>query len=179
MREVEPGQDRKVAALTFISYVHFFNGCDYMNSDEYYMNIALEEAEKAYKKGEVPVGAVIVLNNKIISRGHNLREKSNDITKHAELISIKRASRKYHDWRLENSIMYVTLFPCPMCASAIVQSRIGKLVIGATTLDLKTQEISYKILEGNNLNPKVKVVENVLESKSKDLLKKFFKEQRK
>ena len=150
-----------------------------MNIDEYYMSLALKEAEKAYKKGEVPVGAVIVLNNKVIAKGHNLREFSNDITKHAELIAIKKSSKKYHDWRLENSVMYVTLFPCPMCASAIVQSRIKRLVIGSPTLDLNTKEIVYKIMNGNNTNPKVIINEGVLDSKCKNLLSKFFKEQRK
>ena len=176
---MEPGQDRKVAALTFISYVHFLFGCDKMNKDEYYMNLALNEAKKAYLKGEVPVGSVIVLNDKIIGKGHNLRECTNDITKHAELIAIKKASQKYRDWRLENSIMYVTLFPCPMCASAIVQSRIDKLVVGTPTLDFNTKEIVYKILEGNNTSPNVILKEGVLESKCKDLLSEFFKEQRK
>jgi len=176
---VEPGQDWKVAALTFISYVHFLFGCDFMNKDEYYMSIALKEAEKAYKKGEVPVGTVIVLNDKIISKGYNLRECTNDITKHAELIAIKNASKKYHDWRLENAVMYVTLFPCPMCASAIIQSRIKNLVIGAPTLDLKSKKIVYEILEGNNTSPKVILYEGILENQCKSLLSKFFREQRK
>lgn len=149
-----------------------------MSKDEYYMNLALKEAKKAYRKGEVPVGAIIVLNDKVISKGHNLRESTNDITKHAELIAIKKASKKYCDWRLEKSIMYVTLFPCPMCASAIVQSRINKLVVGAPTLDINTKKIVYKILEGNNSNPKIALKEDVLEFESKNLLSRFFKEQR-
>ena len=150
-----------------------------MNKDEYYMNLALKEAKKAYKKGEVPVGAIVVLNDMVISKGHNLRESTNDITKHAELIAIKKASRKYYDWRLENSIMYVTLFPCPMCASAIVQSRINRLVVGAPTLDLESKKIVYKILNGNNTSPKVKLNEGVLDNDCKNLLSEFFKKQRK
>ena len=175
---MEPGQDWKVAALTFISYVHFFDGCDFVNKDEYYMNMAFKEAMKAYSKGEVPVGTVIVLDDKIISRGYNLRETTKDITKHAELIAIKRASKKVNDWRLQNTVMYVTLFPCSMCASAIVQSRISKLVIGTKTLDQKNEKIINKIFEGNNTCPKIIVKTGVLESKCKDILSKFFCEQR-
>lgn len=149
-----------------------------MDKKEYYMNIALNEAKKAYKKGEVPVGAVLVLNDIVISKGYNLRETTKDITKHAELIAIKKASRKYRDWRLENSVLYVTLFPCPMCASAIVQSRINKLVIGAPTLDLNTKKIVFEIMNGNITSPKVEIQEGVLEYQCKNLLSKFFKEQR-
>ena len=149
-----------------------------MNIDEYYMSIALKEAKKAFKKGEVPVGAVIVHNNKIIAKGHNLRETTNDILKHAELIVIKKASKRLHDWRLENAVMYVTLFPCSMCASAIVSSRIKKIVIGAPTKDLNTKEIVYKILEGNNTSPSVVIQENIMEKESKNLLSNFFQEKR-
>lgn len=149
-----------------------------MNKDEYYMNLSLKEAEKAYKRGEVPVGTIIVYQDKIVSRGYNLREKNHDITRHAELIAIKKASRKIHDWRLENMTMYVTLFPCPMCASAILQSRIKRLVIGAPTRDEKNKEIVYKILEGNNTSAKVEVVDSVLEDDCKEILSKFFKERR-
>ena len=147
-------------------------------NDEYFMNEAYKEALKAYKKGEVPVGAIIVLNNKIIARGYNLRESKNDITKHAELIAINKASKYYNDWRLEKSVLYVTLFPCPMCASAISQSRISKIVVGANTLDIKNKNIVFKILEENNTNPKVELVNGILEDKCKNLLTKFFEEQR-
>lgn len=149
-----------------------------MNTDEYYMAKALNEAMKAYKKNEVPVGCVIVYKSKIISKGHNLRESSKDITKHAELIAIKKASRKLHDWRLEDCVMYVTLFPCTMCASAIVQSRINKLIIGAPTLDFKTKEIVYKIFNGNNTSSKIILNENILEKECKKILSDFFKKQR-
>ena len=176
---MEPGQDWKVAALTFTSCVHFLFGCDKMDKDKYYMSIALREAEKAYKKGEVPVGTIIVYQDKIISKGYNKREKFHDITRHAELIAIKKASKKIRDWRLCDMTMYVTLFPCPMCASAIVQSRIKKLVIGAPTIDDKNKLIVYKILEGNKINSKVEVVNDVLIDDCKEILSKFFKKQRK
>ena len=112
-----------------------------MKDNEYYMKLALKEARKAYKHNEVPVGAIIVSNGKIIAKGNNQRENSGDVTKHAELIAIRKASKKKKDWRLNDCTMYVTLFPCPMCASTIVQSRISKLVIGTSTMDLKNKEI--------------------------------------
>ena len=149
-----------------------------MDKDKYYMEFALKEAEKAYKKGEVPVGAIIVYQGNIIGTGYNLRETSHDITNHAELIAIKNASREFDDWRMVDATMYVTLFPCPMCASAIVQSRIKRLVIGAKTLDDRNREIVFRILEGNNTSPKVEVTENVLEDECKQILSEFFKEQR-
>ena len=176
---MEPGQDRKVAALTFISYVHFFNGSDIVNIDEYYMNLAIDEAKLAYEENEVPVGAVIVLDNKVIAKSHNLRQSTNDITNHAELLAIREASKKIGDWRLENTTMYVTLFPCSMCASAIIQSRIKRLVIGTSTTDLKTKKIVLEILEGNNTSPKVIVEEGIQEKDCKEMLSNFFKEQRK
>ena len=117
------------------------------NIDEYFMNIALKEANKAFRREEVPVGAIIVLNGKIIARGHNLRELKGDITKHAELIAIKRANRKIKDWRLNDCTIYITLFPCSMCASAIVQSRIKRVVIGAPCKDIKNKEIVNLIFE--------------------------------
>ena len=146
--------------------------------DKYFMNEALKEAKKAYVKGEVPVGSIIVLNGIIIARGHNLRETKKDVTKHAELIAIKKASKKTKDWRLENSVLYVTLLPCPMCASAISQSRIKKVVFGTSTLDLKTKKIVLDIFNANNLSPKVEITEGVLSDDCKNLLKEFFKDKR-
>ena len=177
MKEVEPGQDRNVAALTFTFHVHFLFGSDYMD-DNYYMNIALQEANKAYLKDEVPVGCIIVQNNKIIGVGHNLKESTKNILNHAELIAIKKASKKINDWRLDNSVMYVTLYPCSMCASAIVSSRIKRIVIGAPTKDLKVKQIGDLIFEGNNLSPKMEVKENVLKDECVNLLGEFFKNKR-
>ena len=150
-----------------------------MNKDNYYMNIALKEAKKAYLRDEVPVGCIIVLNDKIIARGHNLRESTGDILKHAELIVIKKVSKKINNWRLSDMIMYVTLYPCPMCASAIVQSRIKRLVIGAPTKDKNTKFICDKIFEGNNTSPKIEVIENILEDECKKIISDFFEKKRK
>ena len=156
----------------------FLMDVNLMNKDEFYMKLAIEEAKKAYDKDEVPVGAIIVLNDEVISKSHNLREITNDITNHAELNAIRAASKTTGDWRLEGAIMYVTLFPCSMCISAIVQSRIERLVVGAPTKDLNSREIALKILEGNNTSPKLTLTENILEKECKTLLSDFFKKQR-
>ena len=103
---------------------------DFMDKNDY-MNIALEEAKNAYLAGEVPVGAIIVKNGEIISRGHNNREETGDATGHAETIAIREACNKLGTWRLEDCELYVTLEPCPMCMGAIINSRIKKVVYGA------------------------------------------------
>lgn len=149
-----------------------------MKDNEYYMKLALKEARKAYKHNEVPVGAIIVSNGKIIAKGNNQRENSGDVTKHAELIAIRKASKKKKDWRLNDCAMYVTLFPCPMCASAIVQSRISKLVIGTSTMDLKNKEIVNLIFLDSIKNKKIILEENVLENECSSILKSFFQMQR-
>ena len=149
-----------------------------MKDNEYYMKLALKEARKAYKHNEVPVGAIIVSNDKIIAKGNNQRENSGDVTKHAELIAIRKASKKKKDWRLNDCTMYVTLFPCPMCASAIIQSRISKLVIGTSTMDLKNKEIVNLIFLDSIKNKKIILEENVLENECSNILKSFFQMQR-
>ena len=101
-----------------------------------YMEIALEEAKKAYSKGEVPIGAVIVKNGEIIARSHNLKETLKSAIAHAEILAIEEASKRIGDWRLNGAEMYVTLEPCSMCASAIAQSRISKLHIGTFNKDM-------------------------------------------
>ena len=101
-----------------------------------YMEQALIEARKAYEKEEIPVGAIVVRDNKIIAKAHNIKEEKNDTTKHAEIIAIQKASKRLGSWRLNDCEMYVTLEPCAMCAGALIQSRIKKVYIG--TMDLKT-----------------------------------------
>ena len=147
--------------------------------DEYYMNEALKEAKKAFRRDEVPVGVIIVLNDKIIARGHNLRELKGDITKHAELIAISKANRKIHDWRLNDCVMYVTLYPCSMCASAIIQSRIKRLVVGAPCKDLKNKKIVDLIFEKESDKPLIEIEENILVEECSNILQEFFKKQRK
>ncbi len=145
-----------------------------MNENRYFMEYALKCAKTAFKSSEVPVGAIIVSGGKIIARGHNRRLKCGFITEHAELNAIKKANRKKNDWRLDDCTMYVTLYPCPMCASAITQSRIKKLVIGAPTKDLKNKEIVDLIFKNSN----IEIVEDILKNECSNLLIDFFKKQR-
>ena len=148
------------------------------NINEKYMKEALKEAQKAYKKLEVPVGAIIVKDGKIVARAHNLKETKNDTTKHAEILAIEKASKKLSNWRLIDCEMYVTLEPCPMCAGAIVNSRIKKVNIGA--MDEKTGAVGsvLNLFEDYTFNHKVEAETGVMEKECQEHLKKFFKELR-
>ena len=149
---------------------------DNMN-DEYYMNIALKEAEKAYKKNEIPVGCVIVKDNNIIAKGHYLKESKQNTIKHAEMIAIEKASNKLNNWRLLGTTIYITMLPCPMCASAINQSRISKVVYG-TVPDNVNYDLINQILNDKKYGLPVKVVDNVLNEKCTEIVKKFFQKKR-
>ena len=144
------------------------------NINEKYMKEALKEAQKAYKKLEVPVGAIIVKDGRIVARAHNLKETKNDTIKHAEILSIEKASKKLSNWRLIDCEMYVTLEPCPMCAGAIVNSRIKKVNIGA--MDEKTGACGSKLnlLQDFNFDTKVDMESGILENECRELLQKFF-----
>ena len=139
---------------------------------------ALKEAKKAYKKLEVPVGAVIVKNGEIIARAHNLKETKNDTTKHAEILAIQRASKILNAWRLENCEMYVTLEPCTMCTGAIINARLKKIYIGTT--DPKTGACGsvLNILEEYEFNHKVEYEIGIKQKECEKILKDFFKELR-
>ena len=115
-----------------------------------FMNCALEEAQKAFVENEVPVGAIIVKDNVIIARSHNLKVKTSNIMNHAEIIAINMASDKLKDWRLNDCEMYITLEPCPMCASAIQQSRISKVYIGTKSNAISNTEIVEKIFNNSD-----------------------------
>lgn len=123
-----------------------------------YMRIALEQAEIAFKYGEVPVGAIIVKDNKIIGLGHNYKETSKDVTQHAEINAIKEASKSLNDWRLNGCDMYVTLEPCPMCAGAILQSRISRLFIGTFNKDMGACGSIINLIDNRKLNSFVNTV---------------------
>ena len=145
---------------------------------EEFMQVALKEAKKAYKKLEIPVGAVIVKNGEIIAKAHNIKEKKKDTTKHAEIIAIQKASKKLESWRLNDCELYVTLEPCPMCAGAIIQSRIKKVYIG--TLDEKTGACGsvLNLFKDYKFNHNVEVEYGILKNECEEILKKFFKELR-
>ena len=146
-----------------------------MDSKEKFMKEALKEAKKAYEKLEVPVGAVIVKDGKIIARGHNLKETKKDTTKHAEIIAIEKASKKLGAWRLLDCEMYVTLEPCSMCAGAMINSRIKKLYIGA--IDEKTGAVGsvLNLLEDYKFNHNIEVEKGILKEDCEKILKDFFK----
>lgn len=142
------------------------------------MKEALKEAKKAYKKLEVPVGAIIVKNEEIIARAHNIKETKKDTTKHAEILAIQRASKKLGAWRLEECEMYVTLEPCTMCAGAIINSRIKKVYIG--TKDEKTGACGsvLNLFEDYKFNHKVEYEFDIMQKECEKILKNFFKELR-
>ena len=145
---------------------------------EEFMQEALKEAKRAYKKLEIPVGAVIVKNGEIIAKAHNIKEEKKDTTKHAEIIAIQKASKKLESWRLNDCELYVTLEPCPMCAGAIIQSRIKKVYIG--TLDEKTGACGsvLNLFKDYKFNHNVEVEYGILKNECEEILKKFFKELR-
>ena len=142
---------------------------------EKFMKEALKEAKKAYEKLEIPVGCVIVKDNKIIARAHNLKETKFDTTKHAEIIAIQKASKKLKSWRLNECEMYVTLEPCSMCAGAIINSRIKKLYYGAK--DEKTGAVGsvFNLLKDYKFNHDVEIESGILENECRNILKEFFK----
>ena len=143
------------------------------------MKEAQKEALKALKEDEVPIGAVIVIDDKIVSRGHNQREKSQNAIKHAEIIAIEKACKKLNSWRLENATIYVTLEPCPMCAGAISNARIDKLVYGAKE-KTSNDNLCEKILSSERLNHKTEIVfDDTNEDEISNMLSNFFKSKRK
>ena len=149
----------------------------YLNVINKFMRAALKEAEKAYKLDEVPVGAVIVYDGKIIARGHNTREIKQSVLGHAEINAISKACKKIGSWRLEDCDMYVTLEPCSMCSGAIIQSRIKNLYFGAS--DLKTGAAGSVLnLFEYPFNHKVNVVGGILKDECSQIIKDFFKELR-
>lgn len=145
-----------------------------MLEKELFMEEALKEAKKAYKKEEIPVGAVIVKDGEIISRAHNLKELKNSSISHAEILAIDKANKKLKAWRLENCEMYVTLEPCMMCIGAIINSRIKKIYIG--TLDSKTGSCKSVInIENYKFNHEVEIETGILQKECEYILKDFFK----
>ncbi len=151
---------------------------DIVNVHEKYMKEALKQAKKAYSLGEVPIGCVIVYEGKIIGRGYNRRNTDKNTLAHAEITAINRASRFIGDWRLEECTLYVTLEPCQMCAGAIVQARIPKVVMGCMNPKAGCGGSILNILEMPQFNHQVNVVRGVLEQQCSDMLKLFFTELR-
>lgn len=141
--------------------------------DDYYMRLALKEAGYAYQEDEVPVGALIVCNGKIIGKGYNQTERLKDVTAHAEMIAITAAANYLGSKFLDDCTIYVTLEPCPMCAAALRWARIGKLVYGATD-----EKAGFMLHGPKMLHPKTEVVKGVMENECSLLVKEFFRERR-
>ena len=139
-----------------------------------FMKTALKLAKKAYKKGEVPIGAVIVKNGKIISKGYNKREKSQNALMHAEIVAINKACKKLKSWRLDGCTIFCTLEPCFMCAGAILNARIDKLVFGAYEQKSGSAISRFNVFENSGLNHNVLVESGILELECKKLLQDFF-----
>jgi tRNA(adenine34) deaminase len=143
-----------------------------------FMEQALEEAQKAYDMGEVPIGAVIVKDGIIIARGHNLRETYKDPTLHAEMVAIREAAEKLGGWRLSGCELYVTLEPCPMCAGAIIQSRIERVIFGAMDPKGGCAGSLYNLLADSRFNHRAEVVSGVMEEECRRIIQIFFKAKR-
>lgn len=149
-----------------------------MNDDIIYMKIALKEAEKSLKYDDVPIGAVIVCNNKVISKAHNMKEKLLVSTKHAEIIAIEKACKKLNNWYLNDCTLYVTVEPCLMCCGAIIQSRIKRVVYATKNEKFGYVESIDKVFENKKNNHSVIVEKGIYENEAKDLMKKFFQKRR-
>ena len=149
-----------------------------MTEDEKYMKQAIRQAQKAYENGDVPIGCVIVREGRIIARGYNRRNKEGQVLAHAELMAIKKASKILGDWRLEDCTMYVTLEPCQMCAGAIVQARIPRVVIGCMNPKAGCAGSILNLLDIKEFNHQVDTEKGVLEAECSKMLKSFFRELR-
>lgn len=149
-----------------------------LTEDEKFMKEAIRQAKKAYALQEVPIGCVIVQNGKIIARGYNRRNTDKNTLAHAELAAIKKASKKTGDWRLEDCTMYVTLEPCQMCAGAIVQCRLGKVVVASMNPKAGCAGSIINLLQMKEFNHQVDMVQGVCEEECSEMLSSFFRELR-
>lgn len=146
-----------------------------LQEKEFFMREALKEAQKAYDQAEVPIGAVVVLNGEIIGRGHNLREKEQDATLHAEIKAIRQANQHLGSWRLEDCELFVTLEPCPMCSGAMILARLKKVTFGAFDSKAGTADTFMNLLQDERFNHQVEVEQGILEDECKEILQTFFK----
>ena len=147
-------------------------------ADERCMKMALEEAEQAGQEGEVPVGAILVIGDQVLSKDHNRCIELNDPTAHAEVLVLRKAGQVLGNYRLDNTVMYVTAEPCPMCISAMVHGRISRLVFGTWEPKFGAVESKFKLLNNNGLNHKIEVNQGILEKECAEILKAFFVKRR-
>ena len=170
-----------VLIMERVSALYVFRGRkpSMTHQDEDYMRLALREAETAFSEDEVPVGAVLVIKNRVIASDHNRKVATNDPTSHAEMNVIREAATGIEDWRLTDSIIYVTKEPCVMCAGAMVNARIGRLVYGCRDEKYGAVTSQYQVGSDRKLNHNMEVLPGILEDECSDLLKRFFLELRK
>lgn len=148
------------------------------NDDTYFMRLALEEAKCAFLEEEVPVGAILVRDGEIVAKAHNQRETSQDPTGHAEILALRIGADKSKNWRLTNATLYVTKEPCIMCAGAMLNTRLGRLVYGCKDEKAGAVDSLYKLLSDGRLNHQIEVVSGILEEECSDILQRFFKARR-
>ncbi|MBM4136367.1 MAG: tRNA adenosine(34) deaminase TadA [Nitrospira sp.] len=148
------------------------------NDDTYFMRLALEEAKRAFLEEEVPVGAILVKDGDIVAKAHNQRETSQDPTGHAEILALRIGADKSKNWRLTNATLYVTKEPCIMCAGAMLNARLGRLVYGCKDEKAGAVDSLYKLLSDGRLNHQIEVVSGILEEECSDILQRFFKARR-
>ena len=149
-----------------------------MKNDEKYMKLAVAQAQKAFQNDEVPVGCVIVFDDQVVGKGYNQKEKKHCSVYHAEIVAIENACKKIGDWRLNGATLYVTMEPCAMCAGAIVNHRISRVVIGVMEPNFGACGSGVDILNNDKLNTHIKVESGILQEECKNLLQSFFKEKR-
>jgi tRNA(adenine34) deaminase len=145
---------------------------------QHFMSLALREAEQAFREDEVPVGAVIVHEGRVVASAHNQREQLHDPTAHAEMIAITQAAESLRSWRLDGCTLYVTLEPCPMCAGAVLLARIPWLVYGATDPKAGAVDSLFHLLNDSRLNHRVQVIPNMLADRCGEILSRFFQGKR-
>ena len=148
-------------------------------NDDYYMGLALDEARKAYEIGEIPIGAVLVMNDEVVAKGHNMREIWHDATAHAEMIVIRESCQKLKRWRLTGATLYVTIEPCPMCAGALVLSRVDRLVYGSSDYKAGAVESIFNIVQNDALNHSMVVAPGVRSDECAEIMRDFFRSRRK
>ena len=156
---------------------HYMLPCD-QERDELYMSMALEEARRGGQEGEVPIGAILVKGDQVLARDHNRCIETNDPTAHAEVLVIRKAGEALGNYRLNDTMMYVTAEPCPMCAAAMIHGRISRLVFGALEPKFGAVASKFRIFQDSVLNHRVEVEGGVLEKECVEVLRSFFKERR-
>jgi len=149
-----------------------------MNDDQRFMGIALDEAKKALEEEEVPVGAVVVFEGRVVGRGRNAKESSGDPTAHAEVLAIRRAAEALGRWRLSGCTLYVTLEPCPMCIGAMISARLDRLVFGCTDEKAGAAVTLYELARDSRMNHQLEVASGVMADEAARLLKDFFRMKR-